>query len=166
MLENIIRHVQIGKKPPQAALEGTQEVVVPIFISTVTFAVVFFPTVFLSGLASYLFTPLALATIIAIVISFVLSITLVPAYCAAFLKKGRHAESQSTVAQTHGPLINIFGSVVAGCLKVRWLVTLGAAVLFIGAAGLATQMGHELIPPIDAGQFTIYVRMPSGAKHR
>ena len=53
VLENILRHVRMGKTPPRAALDGTNEVVVPIFISTVTFAVVFFPTVFLSGLASF-----------------------------------------------------------------------------------------------------------------
>ncbi|NOY43209.1 MAG: efflux RND transporter permease subunit [Planctomycetes bacterium] len=161
VLENIMRHVQMGKNPPQAALDGTQEVVVPIFISTVTFAVVFFPTVFLSGLASYLFTPLALATIIAIVVSFVLSITLVPAYCAAFLKVNPNADTQAAAA--HGPLTNAFGKLVAGCLEIRWLIALGAAGLFAGAAYLATQMGQELIPPIDSGQFTVYVRMPSGA---
>ena len=162
VLENIIRHVQMGKNPPQAALDGTQEVVVPIFISTVTFAVVFFPTVFLSGLASYLFTPLALATIIAIVVSFVLSITLVPAYCAAFLRVKANVGAMSEGAQAHGPLTNAFGNLVAGCLKVRWLIALGAVGLFVGAASMATQMGQELIPPIDAGQFTVYVRMPSG----
>lgn len=158
VLENIIRHVKMGKVPLQAALEGTQEVTVPIFISTVTFAVVFFPTVFLSGLASYLFTPLALATIMAIVVSFLLSITLVPAYCAKFLK----AEKQTSVAEKPTALANAMGSLVAGCIKVRWLITGGAAGLFVAAAFMATQMGQELIPPIDAGQFTIYVRMPSG----
>ncbi len=158
VLENIVRHVRMGKEPPQAALDGTQEVVMPIFISTVTFAVVFFPTVFLSGLASYLFTPLALATIIAILFSFVLSITLVPAYCAKFLR----VEAPESTAEVHGPWTNAFGNVVAGCLKIRWLIALGAAGLFAVAAFLATQMGQELIPPIDAGQFTVYVRMPSG----
>ncbi len=158
VLENIVRHVNMGKTPLQAALEGTQEVTVPIFISTVTFAVVFFPTVFLSGLASYLFTPLALATIMAIVVSFLLSITLVPAYCALFLRPEKHSSTESKPTM----LTEAVGSVVAGCIKLRWLVAAGAAALFVVAAFAATQMGQELIPPIDAGQFTIYVRMPSG----
>ncbi len=158
VLENIVRHLHMGKTPPQAALEGTREVTVPIFISTVTFAVVFFPTVFLSGLASYLFTPLALATIIAIVVSFILSITLVPAYCAMFLRGGR----QTTAEAAETPLTQAVGSIVTGCLKIRWLIAFGTAVLFAVAAFFASQMGQELIPPIDAGQFTVYVRMPSG----
>ncbi|MCH2115390.1 MAG: efflux RND transporter permease subunit [Pirellulales bacterium] len=159
VLENIVRHVKMGKAPMQAALEGTREVTVPIFISTVTFAVVFFPTVFLSGLASYLFTPLALATIMAIVVSFILSITLVPVYCALFLKP----ENQASVAESSTALTRAVGSIVAGCLKIRWLFALSAAAIFAVAAYVATHMGQELIPPIDAGQFTVYVRMPSGA---
>ncbi|MDC0935174.1 efflux RND transporter permease subunit [Pirellulales bacterium] len=158
VLENVVRHVQMGKSPRQAALEGTREVTVPIFISTVTFAVVFFPTVFLSGLASYLFTPLALATIIAISVSFLLSITLVPAYCAAFL---RPAAAGATTAA--GPIGNAFVRILGVCVKARWLVVLVAVGMFGGAAYAATFLGQELIPPIDAGQFTIYVRMPSGA---
>ncbi len=162
VLENIVRHVRMGKTAPQAALEGTQEVTMPIFISTVTFGVVFFPTVFLSGLASFLFTPLALATIFAILVSFLLSITLVPAYCAKYLNV-KALTKNAGAEQTEGPLIAAFGKLVAGCLKVRWLVALGAGVLSAVAIFFATQMGQEMIPAIDAGQFTIYVRMPSGA---
>jgi len=162
VLENIVRHVRMGKTAPQAALEGTQEVTVPIFISTVTFAVVFFPTVFLSGLASFLFTPLALATIFAILVSFLLSITLVPAYCAKYLNVQALTKNQAA-EQTEGAWMRAFGKLVAACLKMRWLVALGAGVLAAVAIFFATQMGQEMIPPIDAGQFTIYVRMPSGA---
>jgi len=162
VLENIVRHVRMGKTAPQAALEGTQEVTMPIFISTVTFAVVFFPTVFLSGLASFLFTPLALATIFAILVSFLLSITLVPAYCAKYLDVKALTKNVGA-EQTEGPLIAAFGKLLAACLKIRWLVALGAGVLAAIAIFFATQMGREMIPAIDAGQFTIYVRMPSGA---
>ncbi|NOZ40928.1 MAG: efflux RND transporter permease subunit [Planctomycetes bacterium] len=162
VLENIVRHVRMGKTAPQAALEGTQEVTVPIFISTVTFAVVFFPTVFLSGLASFLFTPLALATIFAIIVSFLLSITLVPAYCAKYLDVKALTKNVAS-AQSEGPLLVAFGKLVAACLRIRWIVALGSGVLAAVAIFVATQMGQEMIPAIDAGQFTIYVRMPSGA---
>ncbi|MEM9186736.1 MAG: efflux RND transporter permease subunit, partial [Planctomycetota bacterium] len=78
VLENVVRHAGMGKAPAQAALDGAREVTVPIFVSTLTFIVVFFPVVFLKGLASYLFTPLAVAATIAIFASYVLSLTLVP----------------------------------------------------------------------------------------
>ena len=159
VLENVVRHVNMGKKPAQAALEGTQEVTVPILISTITFVVVFFPTVFLSGLASFLFTPLAVATSIAIVASFLFSITLVPAYCAKFLSAKSGSEKQEP---NSGRLINWYGGLLVGCLRVRWLIAIGAAALAAVAIVTATQLGQELIPQVDAGQFTVYVRMPSG----
>ena len=87
---------------------------------------------------------------------------MVPAYCAAFLRQDKNPTAQEA-EEPHGALTNAFGNVVAACIKVRWLVAIGAAVLFAVAAFFASQMGQELIPPIDAGQFTVYVRMPSGA---
>lgn len=162
VLENVVRHVNMGKSPTQAALEGTQEVTVPILISTITFAVVFFPTVFLSGLASFLFTPLAVATIIAIVASFLFSITLVPAYCAKFLAGHKGSELDPGAKEGPGRIAAWYGGLLHGCLKARWLIALGAACLAAIAVIAATQLGQELIPAVDAGQFTIYVRMPSG----
>ena len=159
VLENVLRHVNMGKSSMQAALDGTTEVVMPILISTITFAVVFFPTVFLSGLASYLFTPLAVAATIAIFASFLFSITLVPAYCAKFLgQSGALAKSQTK----DSVWLNVYGRVLRASLRVRWLVVLAAAALFVVSVGLTRELGQELIPPIDAGQFTVFVRMPSG----
>jgi multidrug efflux pump subunit AcrB len=65
VLENVVRHAQMGKSPVQAALDGAREVAMPIFVSTITFCVVFFPIVFLSGIAKFLFTPLAVAACVA-----------------------------------------------------------------------------------------------------
>jgi len=162
VLENIVRHVNMGKQPMQAALEGTQEVTVPILISTITFAVVFFPTVFLSGLASFLFTPLAVATIIAIVASFLFSITVVPAYCAKFLTGHQGSQLDAGATEEPGLIAVWYGKLLAACLKLRWPIAIGAVALAVAAGVAATQLGQELIPPVDAGQFTIYVRMPSG----
>ena len=94
----------MGKSPGQAALDGTQEVAMPMFVATLTFAIVFFPVVFLSGLAKFLFTPLAVAASIAIFASYVLAITLVPAYCARFLSvrdDPTHEESTGLLAAAY-----------------------------------------------------------------
>jgi multidrug efflux pump subunit AcrB len=86
VLENVTRHVNMGKKPFDAALDGTREVAMPVLVSTITFIVVFLPVVFLSGMAKFLFTPLAISASVAIMASYVISITLVPAHCARFLR--------------------------------------------------------------------------------
>ena len=161
VLENIVRHVRMGKQPSVAALDGTREVAIPILISTITFIVVFFPVAFLSGLASYLFTPLAVAATIAIVASYILSVTLVPAYCAKFLT-AEVVAPESRAVEVTATRDGIYGRILGVCLRCRYVVIIVA----IGLCGLSIyglmRLGRELIPSIDAGQFTIYVRMPSG----
>ncbi|MGI9458009.1 MAG: efflux RND transporter permease subunit [Aeoliella sp.] len=162
VLENIIRHVRMGKQPPTAALDGAREVAVPILISTITFVVVFFPIVFLSGLAKFLFTPLALAATIAIFASYVLSITLVPAYCAKFLSAQPVSQAHGSKPEKTGLFTAAYEKLLRACLVLRHPIVIGIAVLCGFSVMLLLNQGRELIPPIDAGQFTVYVRMPSG----
>ena len=74
VIDNIECHMRMDKGPLQASWEGTQEVAVPLFVSTATFIVVFFPVIFLSGLAKYLFTPLSLAVVFSVVASYLIAI--------------------------------------------------------------------------------------------
>lgn len=162
VLENVIRHVRMGKDPTTAALDGTREVTVPILISTITFVVVFFPIVFLTGLAKFLFTPLAVAATIAIFASYLLSITLVPAYCANFITPNSVSDGSADESGKPGLFASIYAQLLRSCLVLRYPIVLGVAAATVGAVLLLLNLGRELIPPIDAGQFTIYVRMPSG----
>ena len=161
VLENVVRHSQMGKSPSQAALEGTQEVAMPMLVATITFAIVFFPVVFLSGLAKFLFTPLAVAASIAIFASYLIAITLVPAYCAAFLRVSHAGES---VAR-RGWFTRSYGSVLTIVVRLRWLVVaLAAAGFAVALSVMVNQMGRELFPGVDAGQVSILVRMPTGTR--
>jgi multidrug efflux pump subunit AcrB len=93
VVESIVRHVEEGETSFDAALNGAREVAVPVFVSAVTFCVVFFPVVFLSGMASYLFTPLAVAAILATTASYLFTITIVPAFCARLFRGDRATRS-------------------------------------------------------------------------
>ncbi|MBW1905761.1 MAG: efflux RND transporter permease subunit, partial [Deltaproteobacteria bacterium] len=88
VVENIIRHRSLGKSKARAALDGTKEVAPSIVVSTLTFAAVFLPTIFLSGMAKYLFAPLAWAATFVIVASLIVAVTVVPSFCARFLEAG------------------------------------------------------------------------------
>jgi len=159
VLENIVRHADMGKKPFEAALDGAREVATPVLVSTLTFVIVFYPVVFLSGLARFLFTPLAVAASIAIVGSYVIALTLVPAYCARFLHRTHRSEA-GRERRASGGYKRLLGTLV----RFR-IPTVLASVLLLAVAALAmTRMGTELFPPVDPGQFTIYVRMPSGTR--
>lgn len=160
VLENVVRHAQMGKPPHQAALEGTQEVAMPVLVSTITFGVVFLPVVFLSGLAKFLFEPLALAATVAIASSYILAITLVPAYCAKFLKVKTSEKSNSK--GSGNAFTGRYLGVLSLFIKMRYAITLGMVALCAFAVFGLTQMGQELFPQVDSGQFTMYVRMPTG----
>ena len=161
VLENVVRHGQMGKEPFDAAIDGASEVSLPILVSTITFCVVFYPIVFLSGLAKFLFTPLAIAATIAIVASYLIAMTLVPAYCAKFL---RVRAEDSDAARRESNFTQSFGRLLSIVVTLRYAVVAGAAALCVGAFFLLTTMGSELFPPVDAGQFTIYVRLASGTR--
>lgn len=159
VVEAIVRHIDEGRDPFDAALTGTQEVAFPALISTITFCIVFFPVTFLSGMASYLFSPVALAASLAMGASYLFAITLVPAFAARILKKrkGDRADGGLWLA---GPYVRL----VRQALRLRWLVLGGTAVLFALSVLLLTRIGSELFPQVDAGQFQINVRLPSGTR--
>jgi len=160
VLENIVRHADMGKKPFDAALDGAREVAMPILVSTLTFVIVFYPVVFLSGLARFLFTPLAVAASIAILGSYVIALTLVPAYCARFLRGRTGRSGFGEGRRAWGGYTRLLGLLI----RFRVPTVLASGALLAAAAFAMSRMGTELFPPVDPGQFTIYVRMPSGTR--
>jgi multidrug efflux pump subunit AcrB len=158
VMENIQRHLAMGKGRRQAALDGAGEVAMPVLVSTLTFIVVFYPVVLLSGMAKFLFTPLALAVTFATLTSYLIAMTFIPVAGAALLKtssgEGRLARGLSSA----------YGAVAGWALKLRIPVILAAVVLCIGAAAAVPTLGTELFPPVDGGQFTILVRGELGTR--
>ncbi len=161
VLENVVRHLELGKSRMQAALDGTREVAVPVLVAVITFGVVFFPVVFLTGVARYLFTPLALAVVFAIGASYLVAVFVVPSVCARLL---RVKAGGTAHGGPHPAVSRFFDRVLPPLLRARWAV-LGVSVLAAaGAAWMLMAGGRELFPPVDSGQFTIYARLPSGTR--
>ena len=159
VLENIVRHAHMGKSPMDAAADGTAEVLGPILVSTLTFAVVFLPVIFLSGLTRFLFAPLAISAVVAIFASFLLSITLVPAYCAYLLPK-QEIKDENDADQNGG----WFGSLLRKAIAARLLVVGASVAAFFIAVLVTMRQGQELFPSVDSGQITMYVRLASGTR--
>ena len=162
VVEAIVRHIEEGEDPFEAALNGATEVAGPVLISTVTFCVVFLPVIFLSGITSYLFSPVALAATLAMGASYLFAMTLGPAFCARILK-GSAGGSKQTKSRTAG-MAGFYARLVQRLLGVRWGILIGAAVLFVLSLLLLRSTGQELFPSVDAGQFQIFVRLPSGTR--
>ena len=172
VLENIVRHLRLGKPASAAALDGAQEVAMPVLVASLTIAIVFFPVIFLSGVARFLFTPLALSVVFAIAASYLLALTLIPAAGRALL--GKEASREHTAPDSPG-LLSRFErgferlvesyDVVLRLLMGKWRWTLLATLaLFLVSIAALRFIGSELFPRVDSGQFTIYVRMPAGTR--
>src|SRR5204863_8751079 len=94
-IENIHRHLEHGSKLRNAILEGSREIAVPALVSALAISIVFVPVIFLVGPAKFLFTPMALAVVFAILSSYVLSRTLVPVLVKFILRNEHHSEDKA-----------------------------------------------------------------------
>jgi len=173
VLENTVRHLTMGKPPLTAAREAAEEVAMPVVVATITTIVVFFPVVFLTGLGRFLFSPLALSVAFAMMASYVLAMTLIPAYSARFLRQQEqgleataetHTGMFAVIAKRLEGLTDIYGHWLRKALQRKKTVLLAVGAAFVVAVALYPLLGKELFPPIDAGQFTIRVRAASGTR--
>jgi CzcA family heavy metal efflux pump len=173
VLENTVRHLRMGKRPLDAAKEAAEEVAMPVIVSTITTVVVFFPVVFLTGLGRFLFSPLALSVAFAMAASYVLALTLIPAYSVRFLDTEKEAVNEeglkrrgvmAGLATRLEGLKDRYEVWLRRALARRGALLAAAGAIFAVALALYPILGKELFPPIDAGQFMILVRAPSGTR--
>lgn len=176
VLENTQRHLALGGSAFEAARDGASEVTRPLVIVTLTICVVFFPTVFIMGIGKFLFTPLAMSVIFAIVTGLLLATTFVPACAAKFLRSrqpkeapAEHPESRTSKAamEETGWFARLRQGYVRSlewALRFRWPVLIVALVLFIAAMMLFKFVGTDLFPQVDAGQFMIRMRATPGLR--
>ena len=158
VVENVTRHIGMGKTPMQGALDGTREVALPIFVASVTFVVVFYPVVFLTGMAGFLFRPLALAVVAATITSYLVATTMVPAACSVLLRSGKNKEG------AFDRMADRYRGVVGTVQRLRWPVVAVTVVVFVLSLVLARGLGTELFPPVDSGQFTVLMRGDAGTR--
>jgi hydrophobe/amphiphile efflux-1 (HAE1) family protein len=167
-LENIHRHLASGQKRKQAVLLAAQEVAMPILVSTITTIVVFFPVLFMQGIARYLFLPLALTIAFALTMSFWVSRTVTPLLCYYWLKEGRQDHQPNRFAAlVRGAFDRVDGAYARGLRWVlghRWLTILGIALFFVGTLQLKRFIGSEFFPETDEAQFSINYKAPIGTR--
>jgi len=170
VLENIDRHLKMGKSAWQGSLDAAQEVATPVLASTLVIIVVFFPVIFLTGIAKFLFSPLAITVAGAMLGSYLFSLTLVP-LTAAYLFRNKLPKTGGQQTQSSPNFFQRFieflrnkyeGSLITA-LKYKWGVLAAVAMLFIFSLYvMKNKLGYELFPQSDVGQMEIMVRMESG----
>jgi CzcA family heavy metal efflux pump len=178
-IENINWHLEQGKPVTRAILDGAEQIVTPAFVSLLCICVVFVPMFFLPGVAGFLFVPLALSVVFAMIASFVLSRTLVPTMAMYLLRP--HAPGHLHEAGTPGsrnPLVRFqrrfehgFERIRAGYGTALERVLAAPKAFLIGfpvAVGLSFLLvpflGQNFFPSVDAGQMLLHVRGPIGSR--
>ena len=173
-IENINWHLEQGKDLEPAILDGADQIAIPAFVSTICICIVFVPMFFLTGVARYLFVPMAEAVVFAMLASYVLSRTLVPTM-AKYLLKAHQPHDHGTPASFFGRvqrtidggfvrLRAAYGATLERCLSRRGLFTAG----FLAVCGisflLVPYVGQDFFPDVDSGQFKLHLRAPTGTR--
>ena len=156
--ENIYRHYQMGKTPADAAVEGAQEVSGAVTASTLTTLSVFFPVVFLSGLAGQLFWEFAITVACAILASLIIALTVIPLLASRSLKQEAKSGKQGNKSKRWPD----YRSLLELAVKYPWWILVFAALfVIVGIIGYNT-LGSELFPSPDESAFNIDIALPPG----
>ena len=171
VLENIDRHLKMGKSSFVAAEDAALEVANPVLASTLVIMVVFFPVLFLTGITKFLFSPLAITVAGSMIGSYIFAMTLIPLMAAFFFRKylpDSDHTSQHKMLSFFQRFIDRVGikykNSLEKTIKYRWPVIGATLILFFISLFLLKNMGYELFPQSDVGQMEITVRMESGTR--
>jgi len=163
-IENIERNLAEGKTLGGGILDGAAQIAVPALVSTLCICIVFLPMFFLTGVARYLFIPLAEAVVFAMMASYVLSRTLVPTMAMYLLREHGHQKQQRLFERWFDAVRMEYRRLLEGAIRYRRIfgpAFLGACVC---AGFLVPWLGQDFFPVSDAGQFKLHLRAKTGTR--
>ncbi|HJV93241.1 MAG TPA: efflux RND transporter permease subunit [Azonexus sp.] len=155
-IENIMRHLRMGKTPYQAAMEAADEIGLAVIATTFTLIAVFLPTAFMSGVAGKFFVQFGWTAAIAVFFSLVVARMLTPMMAAYILKPPRREHPEPRWLER-------YAGAAAWCLKHRVLTMLAAAVFFVGSFALVPLLPTGFLPPDDLSQTQVYLSLAPGS---
>jgi hydrophobic/amphiphilic exporter-1 (mainly G- bacteria), HAE1 family len=185
-LENIYRHLEMGAPPQAAAEAGGAEVSLAVLAATLTTVVVFFPVTFLYGVSKFLFTALAVAVAVSLFASYLVAMTVIPLFCARFLKSVPHAggqgghenliEATASASQSKwdrftagfnrlfNRLLDFYEYWVRRAVLRPGLTVAVLCAAFVLSLAIYPFLGLAFFPQTDAGQFIINLKVPTGTR--
>ena len=180
-VENTHRNMAMRKPLVRAVLDGASQIAVPTFVSTLSICIVFVPVLLLTGTARFLFTPLAMAVVFAMLASYLLSRTLIPTLVHYLLKsevelyrEGRHGKSEGTtnlIWRANSIFNGLFErlrfryiGLLDWSLQHRAQVLSAFMAISIASLGLGWLVGEDFFPDVDSGQMRLDARAPAGTR--
>lgn len=176
-IENINRNFEMGKEIEQAILDGAAQIAIPAFVSTLSICIVFVPMFFLTGVARYLFVPLAEAVSFAMLASYLLSRTLVPTLAKYLLRGHSHHEAVAH-ADRRNPFVRLqlafesnfeklrerYRRLLVWCVAHRVVFTACFLLGCLASFALLPWLGEDFFPAVDSGQMRLHVRARTGTR--
>src|ERR1700688_1312150 len=171
-VENIHRNHAMHKPLLVAILDGASQIATPTFVGTLSICIVFFPVVLLTGVARFLFTPLALAVVFSMLTSYLLSRTLVPTMARLLLPEnhddhigtGRWAAVVRAFDARFEQVKESYRFALAKFIARRNFSLACVSVLILLSSAMMFVIGEDFFPKVDAGMMSLHVRMPTGTR--
>lgn len=175
-LENIYRHLEEGAPPDRAAEEGGAEVSQAVLAATLTAVVVFFPVTFLYGVSKFLFTALAVAVVISLFVSYFVAMTVIPLFCARYLKRQPPEAVMERQRRGFGQrfhdgfdggfarVLDFYERTVRRAIRRPALTVAILVAVFLASLAIYPLLGLAFFPQTDAGQFSINLKVPTGTR--
>ncbi len=157
-IENIVRHMRMGKSPYQAALEAADEIGLAVIAISLSIAAIFAPVSFMGGIAGQYFRQFGLTVAIAVMISLLVARLITPLVAAYFMTPPRHGE------QEDGWIMRAYTALVRGSVRWRWITLLCGAVIFAGSIWSTRLLPSGFIPADDLSRALLAVELPPGSR--
>jgi multidrug efflux pump subunit AcrB len=177
VLENIFRYLEMGKDAKSAAEIGGKEVAMPVLAATLTTMIVFFPVTFLYGVSRFLFAALAVAVVLSLAASYLVAMTVVPLFCAKFIKKHQADEElgDNFVSSHFGKIgakfnfyfekmLDTYDRTLVFAIAKPSITTVGLVGVSLLSLGLYPLLGVSFFPRTDPGQFLLNLKAPPGLR--
>lgn len=166
-IENIHRNQSLGKPLTVAILDGCSEVVTPLTVATLAICIVFFPVFLLEGAARYLFIPLGLTVVLAMLASYVLSFSIVPTMARMMLTEHVHETPTGVFAKFERGFEWVrtgYQNALEACLRARGFVLATFGVVLAVSLVMAGYLGKDFFPTADVGIIKLHYRGPAGTR--
>ena len=158
MLENIVRHMEMGKAPMRAAYDGSKEISFTIISMTISLAAVFIPVLFMGGIVGRLLHEFSVTIGVAILVSGIVSISLTPMLCSRFLKPPhaqRHGWFYNATERMFDAWLKLYDVTLQACLRFRFATMMVSVALLVGTYYLFLLVPKGFLPSEDQGRFQI-----------
>ncbi len=163
VLENIVRHRELGESKVKGAIRGAREITFAAIAASVAILAIFVPVIFMKGIIGKFFFQFGITISVAVALSLLEALTLAPMRCSQFLQINHTSWLSRTMDNLMKGLASGYRRTLVGCLRFRWLVIIGSLVFFAASFAVVGLIKKEFVPSQDQGRFLVRMQTQLGS---